>query len=187
LTFRYTDKEDLKAFALSPIEDDPVQEDIEFELGTISFAGSGINSRTSHLFISFQQGGGQFGSNPWETPVGRVTKGLQETALQWYSGYGDHEPWGSGPQQQRLYDGVSYVEQNFPLLDRFTKCTVETTVIPSESSGTNPSEEMGESDTDSDDSEEDHAGDSEDNEGSGSNDSNDSDQDEDDGMYDEEL
>ncbi|CAB9499908.1 trans isomerase-like 3 [Seminavis robusta] len=123
----YTDNAALKSKGMKQIRDDPLQKSVHFEQGTISYAGSGPNSRTSHLFISFMKSG-QFGSNPWETPIGKVTKGYDEVVAKFYAGYGDMPPWGKGPQQQPIYDGPHYIEDNFPKLDKFLTCKVETKV-----------------------------------------------------------
>lgn len=51
---RYTTDQDLKNFAHTQIPDDPQHKPaIPFVEGTISYAGSGNNSRTSQLFISY--------------------------------------------------------------------------------------------------------------------------------------
>ena len=49
----YSKDEALQRLAKTPIPDDPPMEDVSFEEGTISYAGSGDNSRTSQLFISY--------------------------------------------------------------------------------------------------------------------------------------
>ena len=48
----YSKDEELQKFARQTIPDDPPK-GIRFQRGTISFAGSGDNSRTSQLFISY--------------------------------------------------------------------------------------------------------------------------------------
>ena len=43
-----------------------------------------------------------------------------------YSGYGDMPPWGKGPKQGPIHNrGSSYIEEEFPLLDRFETCSVK--------------------------------------------------------------
>jgi peptidyl-prolyl cis-trans isomerase A (cyclophilin A) len=119
----YTTDDGLKRFADSTIRDDPKREDLmPFREGMISFAGSGPNSRTSQLFIAYEGAGG-LGNSPWETPFGEVVDGM-ENVRKLYS-YGDMPPWGNGPQQGPIRNqGSNYVEQNFPLLDKFLTCTV---------------------------------------------------------------
>lgn len=118
----YSDDKELKSFARKPIQDDPkFDPPIEFHPGMISYAGSGPNSRTSQLFISL--GGKNFGRELWETPIGKVIEGM-ENAEQFYS-YGDMPPWGKGPVQGKIHSGPQYIEENFPLIDKFLECTVE--------------------------------------------------------------
>jgi hypothetical protein len=88
--------------------------------------GGGPNSRTSQLFISLRKDGGAFGTQLWETPVGRVVDGLEDVVQHFYGAYGDMPPWGEGPVQQKIHGpgGLSYILENFPLLDHFLKCEV---------------------------------------------------------------
>jgi hypothetical protein len=39
--------------------------------------------------------------------------------------YGDMPPWGNGPVQGKIHSGRSYIEDNFPLTDKFLTCTVQ--------------------------------------------------------------
>ena len=39
--------------------------------------------------------------------------------------YGDMPPWGKGPEQPKIRSDPNYVRDQFPLLDKFTTCTVE--------------------------------------------------------------
>ena len=164
----YTADKSLKARAMTPIKDDRVIRGIQFEPGTISFAGSGRNSRTSHLFISLMRSN-QFGTNPWETPIGRVTKGM-DVVRKLESSYGDMPPWGKGPEQAPIYDGPQYIEENFPLLDKFIKCTVDTIYtsrsnIPPTANPDSLNDSDSDSDSDSDDEDSDSDSDSDSDDG----------------------
>lgn len=121
----YTDDEELQAFSKSTIDDDPqLDPKIPFVEGTISFAGSGPNSRSSHLFISYTSTNEHFGTMLWETPVGSVVEGM-DVVRNLNSSYGDMPPWGNGPEQPLIAaHGKAYIEENFPNLDKFLKCTV---------------------------------------------------------------
>jgi cyclophilin family peptidyl-prolyl cis-trans isomerase len=119
----YSEDQELKNFGNQDIMDDPQLDPIiPFEPGTISFAGSGPNSRSSHLFISYDYST-SLGTELWETPVGKVIDGM-DNAVQFYS-YGDMPPWGKGPEQGLIYDGPSYINDNFPLTDKFLTCIVK--------------------------------------------------------------
>jgi cyclophilin family peptidyl-prolyl cis-trans isomerase len=119
----------LKKFGHTQIPDDPQHDPvIPFEEGTISYAGSGDNSRTSQLFISYGPSK-SLGTQKWETPVGKMIEGM-ENVRNLYSGYGDGPPFGKGPAQGKIHSGPRYIEENFPLLDSFKTCTVEQGVKP---------------------------------------------------------
>lgn len=121
----YTLDPELRKFAESTISDDPkLNPPMPFKEGVVSFAGSGPNSRTSQLFISY-------GSNPnlgrelWETPIGTVIDGM-DAIRQFNSEYGDMPPWGKGPVQNMISKkGSSYIETEYPHLDKFINCEVE--------------------------------------------------------------
>lgn len=119
----YTTDLELKRIAETTIQDDPKREDLlPFREGMISFAGSGPNSRTSQIFIAYD-GAGNLGQSPWETPFGEIVEGM-DNVRKLYS-YGDLPPWGKGPEQGPIRNrGSRYIEENFPLLDKFDTCTV---------------------------------------------------------------
>jgi lipopolysaccharide export LptBFGC system permease protein LptF len=76
------------------------------------------------LFISYKETIKKLGTELWETPLGTVISGM-EHAQQFYS-YGDMPPWGKGPQQGEIKkQGAEYINENFPLTDRFETCTVQ--------------------------------------------------------------
>lgn len=118
----YSEDKELQKLSKKRIKDDPKHDPpIEFHPGIISYAGSGENSRTSQLFISYGSAK-SLGTQVWETPIGKVIEGL-ENAKQFYS-YGDMPPWGKGPVQGKIYGGPKYIEEGFPLIDKFLECTV---------------------------------------------------------------
>ena len=83
----YSKDKELQSLARKQIKDDPKYEPhIPFEPGTISYAGSGPNSRNSQLFISYGSAA-SLGTQLWETPIGKVISGLNH-AEEFYS-YGD--------------------------------------------------------------------------------------------------
>jgi cyclophilin family peptidyl-prolyl cis-trans isomerase len=116
------DKELLQMGNSQTIPDDPqLDPPIPFEVGTISYAGSGPASRTSQLFFSLTDENANFGTQPWETPVGKVLEGI-EHIQDFYHEYGDGPPFGKGPAQGRIHTGRAYIDENFPLLDSFKEC-----------------------------------------------------------------
>ena len=125
----YTNDKGLKTASKVRIEDDP-QVGIEFDEGIVSFAGSGPNSRTSHLFIAYGKIP-SLGKEPWgkfgecidwksvslelsftfyfistlfdtiETPIGKVIEGI-ENVRDLNGEYGDGAPHGKGPPQYMI-------------------------------------------------------------------------------------
>jgi len=120
----YTEDHYLHKLAMSTIKDDPqLKPRIKFREGIISFAGSGPNSRSSHLFIAYREND-NLGTELWETPVGRVASGM-DVVRSLNHEYGDMPPWGHGPEQPKIHQGGrNYIEANFPNLDEFLTCHV---------------------------------------------------------------
>lgn len=91
--------------------------------GYLSFAGGGANTRSTQLFIAFEDLD-FLGNEPWETPFGKVTEGY-DTLDALYKGYGDIPPFGKGPDQQKIHNrGNAYLRENFPLVDYILSCEV---------------------------------------------------------------
>ncbi|KAG7361492.1 cyclophilin type peptidyl-prolyl cis-trans isomerase [Nitzschia inconspicua] len=118
----YSDDATLQSFARKPIQDDP-KKITSFEPGFVSYAGSGPNSRTSQLFISYGSAK-SLGTQPWETPIGKVIEGMESTVTKFHS-YGDIPPFGKGPDQQKIHGHPEYIEKEFPLTDKFIGCHVQ--------------------------------------------------------------
>jgi len=113
------------------IQDDPnILGNEPFERGMISFAGSGPNSRTTQMFISFTDSS-YLGHSPWETPFGRVVGDGMQTIDKFYSGYGDLPTFGGkGPNAFDIErKGAAWAAQNFPALDFIESCVVTPTVV----------------------------------------------------------
>ena len=117
----YSGDEELQRFARQRIPDDP-SKDVKFKKGTVAFAGSGDNSRTSQLFISYGSSA-SLGTQKWETPFGEVIEGMEH--IEKLYSYGDMPPWGNGPVQQKIHGNPNYIEDNFPKTDKFIHCRTE--------------------------------------------------------------
>jgi cyclophilin family peptidyl-prolyl cis-trans isomerase len=103
------------------IKDDPVKQ--SNKRGTVTFATSGPDSRTSQVFINFADNSGL--DSQGFAPFGQVTTGMNVVdAL--YSGYGEGGPRGRGPDQGRIQgEGNAYLTKDFPNLDYVKKATIE--------------------------------------------------------------
>ena len=99
------------------IKDDPRRPELgegkggpggQFPRGGVAFAGSGENSRTSQLFITFRDGA--VGKMPWENQIGTIIEGM-DVVDSFYKGYGDMEMFNKGgvsPQKLEM-QGIKYV------------------------------------------------------------------------------
>ncbi len=117
-------------FRTTKIPDDPKHDPpIPFAPGTMSFAGSGPNSRTTEVFVVMHETPQAqleyFGINPWETPFGFINYVDQTPVNKWHA-YGDMPPWGEGPNPQKIYeeDGYEYLKKVFPQMDYIEECNV---------------------------------------------------------------
>ncbi len=95
-----------------PIEDDPVK--ASNTRGTVTFATSGPNSRTTQFFINFADNSRLDAMG--FAPFGKVEDMAPVDAL--YDGYGEGAPRGRGPLQGRIQtEGNEYLRGSFPKLD----------------------------------------------------------------------
>lgn len=102
------------------IADDPVKQ--SNLRGTITFATSGPNTRTTQVFINLNDNArlDQRGF----APFGKVIEGM-EVVDRLYNGYGDSPPRGEGPDQTLIEtQGNAYLESKFPMLDYVRRARV---------------------------------------------------------------
>lgn len=90
--------------------------------GTVSFATSGPDSRTTQFFINYTKNAYLDGYG--FAPFGEVTEGM-DVVDSLYSGYGEGAPRGRGPSQARIaQEGNAYLKKEFPKLDYIVKATI---------------------------------------------------------------
>ncbi len=111
-----------KAWSTTQIKDDPVTQ--HNTPGTVVFAKSGPNTRTTHLFINLQDNSSQLDALGFE-PIGTVTEGM-DVVKSLYSGYGDMKEQGGGGPSQEAYtkEGKAYLDKSFPMVDKIVSTTV---------------------------------------------------------------
>lgn len=103
------------------IDDDPAPHQKNVK-GTISFAQSGPRSRRTQVFINLKDNTDL--DKDGFAPFGKVTLGM-EVLDKLYSGYGEWEPPGRGPNATRiLTEGNNYLDARFPKLDKILRAKV---------------------------------------------------------------
>ena len=99
------------------IKDDPVA--ATNARGSIVFATSGKDSRTTQLFINLKDNA--FLDKSGFSPIGKIVSGM-DIVDQLYQGYGEGAPSGKGPSQAMLQlKGNTYLNDKFPLLSTISK------------------------------------------------------------------
>jgi peptidyl-prolyl cis-trans isomerase A (cyclophilin A) len=102
-----------RVWAHANIKDDPVKQ--SNLTGYLTFATAGPNTRTTQLFINLADNKNL--DSMGFAPFGKVAEGM-DVVQQFYSGYGEGAPGGSGPDQGRITnEGKAYLDKSFPLLD----------------------------------------------------------------------
>jgi peptidyl-prolyl cis-trans isomerase A (cyclophilin A) len=103
------------------ITDDPVK--TPNKKGTIVFATSGKDSRTTQLFINLEDNSRHLDRMGF-SPFGAVSEGM-DNVEKFYAGYGEGAPNGNGPDQGRIRSGGNkYLDQQFPKLTKIKTARV---------------------------------------------------------------
>ena len=100
--------------------DDPVKE--SNQRGTITYAISGPNTRTTQVFINLADNR-RLDANGF-APFGKVVEGM-DVVDSLYGGYGDGAPQGAGPDQNAIETrGNEYLNDHYPRLDYIKTATI---------------------------------------------------------------
>lgn len=117
----YKDPQINNVWLHKPVGDDPVIGNSN-KRGTITFAHSGMNTRTAQVFINLKDNP-QFDDDKF-VPFGEVVEGM-DAVDQLYDGYGELAPEGKGPDPgQAAYRGNAYLKEGFPELSMIVKATL---------------------------------------------------------------
>lgn len=109
-----------KAWRSAQLADDPRKQ--PNAKGTISFANKGKNTRTTQVFINYND------NAPLDemgfAPFGRVVEGM-EVVMSLHTGYGEGAPRGPGPDQVEIErQGNDYLRRRYPNLDWIEHATI---------------------------------------------------------------
>ena len=120
------DPEVMKEWSRRTFADEPKK--VGFEHGTVSYAGSGKDSRSCHIFIAMQPNGRNLGNAPHETPIGRINAGIEmlqtlQTNFQ-SAGYSDLTH-----LQGQIGARGNAAAEAYPKLDRIQECKLHTPSI----------------------------------------------------------
>lgn len=110
-----------RAWSNATIPDDPVRE--SNTRGTVTFATAGPNTRTTQVFINYNNNSMLNGQG--FAPFGKVISGM-DVVNSLFKGYGEGAPRGPGPNQGTIKArGNAYLIEQFPKLDYIKKATIE--------------------------------------------------------------
>jgi cyclophilin family peptidyl-prolyl cis-trans isomerase len=92
--------------------------------GTIAFAFTEPGTRATQIYISMVDNSRL--DEQGFAPFGRITSGMEEVVDSIYSGYGEGSGGGvrRGDQSRIVAEGNSYLDGNFPELDRLIRATI---------------------------------------------------------------
>ncbi len=104
------------------LPDDPPK--VSNKIGTVVFAKSSEpNSRSTQVFINLGDNSSSLDPQGF-TPFGEVIQGMDHVT-EFYNGYGEGQPEGSGPSQAAITDGGNaYLKEHYPKLDYIKKATI---------------------------------------------------------------
>lgn len=101
---------------------DPVKQSNKKMFLTFAMGGSPASGSTQ-VFINYRDNANLDAQG--FAPFGEIVEG-QDVAAKLYSGYGDVQPRGKGPDNARMFkEGVAYLEKEFPKLDYIKQATIE--------------------------------------------------------------
>jgi peptidyl-prolyl cis-trans isomerase A (cyclophilin A) len=107
------------AWYQAKIKDDAVKQ--QNKRGTITFATSGPDSRTTQVFINLNDANTQLDAHPWKfAPFGEVIEGMA-VVDSLFNGYGEAT---TNRQGEIMQYGKEYLDKNFPKLDSIKTASI---------------------------------------------------------------
>lgn len=103
-----------------PLADEPrIEKNVK---GTIAFAQSGERSRRTQVYVNLKDNPELDRAN--FVPFGKILEGMP-VFEKLYSGYGEWEPPGRGPNANRIQtEGNAYLDAQFPRLDKILRAKI---------------------------------------------------------------
>lgn len=91
-------------------------------IGTIAFANTGANTRSTQIFINLGDNSAQNDPEPGFAPFGQVISDM-DVVQRLHTGYGETSGGGmrAGKQDKMFTDGNRYLDTHFPQLDRLIR------------------------------------------------------------------
>jgi peptidyl-prolyl cis-trans isomerase A (cyclophilin A) len=105
------------------IPDDPLKQ--HNILGYVAFSNTGPNTRSTQVYINLGDNSARNDVEAGFAPFGQVVEGM-DVVEKLYGGYGEHSGGGmrAGHQDQMFEDGNTYLDREFPRLDKLLHATV---------------------------------------------------------------
>jgi homoserine O-acetyltransferase len=94
-------------------------------LGFVGFANTGPDTRSTEVFINLGDNSARNDKEAGFAPFGKVVQGM-DVVLKLYSGYGENSGGGmrAGKQERMFQEGNSFLDREFPLLDKLIKARI---------------------------------------------------------------
>jgi peptidyl-prolyl cis-trans isomerase A (cyclophilin A) len=111
------------------IADDPLKQ--HNTLGYVAFSNTGPNTRSTQVYINLGDNTARNDIEAGFAPFGQVVEGM-DVVEKLYGGYGEHSGGGmrAGHQDQMFEDGNSYLDREYPELDKLIRARIVSSKQP---------------------------------------------------------
>jgi peptidyl-prolyl cis-trans isomerase A (cyclophilin A) len=111
------------------IPDDPLKQ--HNTLGYVAFSNTGPDTRSTQVYINLGDNTARNDIEAGFAPFGQVVEGM-DVVEKLYGGYGEHSGGGmrAGHQDQMFEDGNSYLDREYPKLDKLIRARIVSSKQP---------------------------------------------------------
>jgi cyclophilin family peptidyl-prolyl cis-trans isomerase len=111
------------------IPDDPLEQ--HNTLGYVAFSNTGPDTRSTQVYINLGDNTARNDIEAGFAPFGQVVEGM-DVVEKLYGGYGEHSGGGmrAGHQDQMFEDGNSYLDREYPKLDKLIRARIVSSKQP---------------------------------------------------------